>query len=235
MKEIHNKMISIKKKLPFSNDLRKDISEEERLYWVWENLALEGISVEKAEIEAALLGKEKFGGNVSQGVMIWKIDQLREKIYSYDKDKYDFDLKMVKDLRGVLEKKETEYRKRTPLMKYIQYTPPLPQEVPEMMGNYKFFYHREDEENDLFLKAARLHNKFVAISPFVNGNLILARTVMEYFLVTSGYPMVRVCSDQTEYFDVIKEYLKRGNSNILAQMIKENMKKRLDEIEKKLR
>lgn len=232
IREIEKKLHEIKKKMPFEDKIRGKLSFEEKKYWVWENMCLEGHQVSMEQIEKSLRGEETFYGSIDEGLMIWKVDQLREKIYAFDRENYDFDLKMLMKLKLLLGDNTKGFRKSTTPAMYLSYMPPPPQEVPKMMADYVPFFHRKDKDEDIFYQSAKIHNRFIEIFPFKSGNLVLARTLMQYYIIRSGYPMVPMGLSQENYFNAIKAFLHKGDCSSLAEILRHKMKKRLEIIEK---
>jgi Fic family protein len=75
-----------------------------------------------------------------------------------------------------------------------------PSDTPILMGDLVSWFRKEEKEIHPCILATMLHYKFVRIHPFDDGNGRVARLLMNYVLIKSGYPPIVVkSSDKTNY------------------------------------
>ena len=96
-----------------------------------------------------------------------------------------------------------------------------------MEGLFAFAETEKDFENPFF-KAALIHNRFLEIYPYREGNEVMARTMMEYYLLRKGFPMVPLTMSETEYNSSFVTYLKTGRSHELGEHLMKAVHDRLE-------
>uniref|UniRef100_T1IWM6 Fido domain-containing protein n=1 Tax=Strigamia maritima TaxID=126957 RepID=T1IWM6_STRMM len=110
---------------------------------------------------------------------------------------------------------------------------PFFEEVPELIENFlevvnqilkEMKENRSVEATTAFSNAAYIHNSFVEIHPFTDGNGRTARIIASLPLLIVGLPpiCVRSCQRNT-YFDVIVKTRKEKDLSILAKFLAEEM------------
>ncbi|GIV42779.1 MAG: hypothetical protein KatS3mg034_2089 [Vicingaceae bacterium] len=84
------------------------------------------------------------------------------------------------------EKNAGKYRKIQVYITGSHYLPPKPQELPSLMKELIKWY--QSQTNHPVITAALLHQKFVIIHPFVDGNGRVARLLMNLHLMKNQFP-----------------------------------------------
>lgn len=89
----------------------------------------------------------------------------------------------------------------------------LPDEVEGEIGELCEELMSVQDKNENILKAAAyLHCKFENIHPFADGNGRTGRTMMNYYLLISGYPPLVVYNDSKDrYYEALGHYDKTGD------------------------
>ena len=68
--------------------------------------------------------------------------------------------------------------------------------------------------------AAWIHAEFVKIHPFTDGNGRTSRLIMNYQLMTDGFPPVSIAKeDRLEYFKTLEAYAVEGNLQPFAELV----------------
>jgi len=79
----------------------------------------------------------------------------------------------------------------------FQYAPP--EQTPQMMHDLMLWYRNNKIQNSIIL-AADLHYRFISIHPFDDGNGRIARLLVNYVLMRTGYPPVVIKSNEKEKY-----------------------------------
>jgi Fic family protein len=105
-----------------------------------------------------------------------------------------------------------------------------PEETPAKMNDLMQWYSEEIKKTDTIpvLLAAEFHYKFIRIHPFDDGNGRTARLLMNFILMSLGYPPVIIkTSDKTQYFNVL-QLADAGNIEPFINYIAENLTESLE-------
>lgn len=82
------------------------------------------------------------------------------------------------------------------------------------------------EGKDVMTIAAYLHLRFEEIHPFADGNGRVGRTLLNYYLMTHGYPpVVLYAEDKKTYYLALTVFDKTGEVNGFVEFLKEQMVK----------
>lgn len=85
---------------------------------------------------------------------------------------------------------------------------------------------KESEGKDVLTIAAYLHLRFEEIHPFADGNGRVGRTLLNYYLMTHGYPpLVLYSEDKKTYYLALSVYDKTGEISGFKEFLKEQMVK----------
>lgn len=105
------------------------------------------------------------------------------------KDITENDIKKLHRLfyQKIDEKNAGKYRKVQVYITGSEFLPPKPEEVPQRMQEFVQWCCQLNEHP--VVAAALLHQKFVLIHPFVDGNGRIARLLMNLHLVKNGFPV----------------------------------------------
>ncbi|MBS4027889.1 MAG: Fic family protein [Ignavibacteriales bacterium] len=98
-------------------------------------------------------------------------------------------------LRGIDPENAGKYRRVNVRIAGSRHIPADALKVQELMDDYFQFY--EEQKNTLHpvLLSAHLHEKFVTIHPFIDGNGRTARLIMNLILLRHGYTLVNIAGD----------------------------------------
>ena len=91
----------------------------------------------------------------------------------------------------------------------------------------------EAEGRDVLTIAAYLHLRFEEIHPFADGNGRVGRTLLNYYLMTHGFPpLVLYSEDKRTYYLALSVYDKTGEISGFKEFLKEQMVKTWDKKKK---
>ncbi|MGN0734731.1 MAG: Fic family protein [Anaerovoracaceae bacterium] len=228
IREIRKKLVVLSNRSPFPPAVKEYINHLEGLDWVYMNLRLDGSPLSPDEVEKIMGGEPVMSGRIMDHVFIERLDGLRNELYDLSQRGLDVNAEIVRLIAARAGAAYNEFRKTTPQLVEYGYTPVLPSEIPSAMGDYLSFAAHTSEFENPFEKAAELHNRFIAIYPFKEGNQVTARALMEYYLMHSGFPMAYLDISESEYNGMFAEFCKTKNSKPLAELLTKSVLDRLE-------
>lgn len=96
-----------------------------------------------------------------------------------------------------------EYRNIAAFIKGTRYVPPSHEKLPDLMTSFELVM--KNIKNPV-IKVILAQYSFVTIHPYIDGNGRTARLLMNYLLLTAGYPWITIRADQrVEYFEALKK------------------------------
>lgn len=133
------------------------------------------------------------------------------------------DEKVVKDIHAILMGNILMggvYRKVDVYISGARHTLPSHDELHRKMENfYELLVRKEKYLNPIEL-AAWTHAEFVRICPFPDGNGRTSRLIMNYQLMTQGFPPISIAKEnRLDYFNTLEAYALEGNLSPFAEMI----------------
>ncbi|MCX6773519.1 MAG: Fic family protein [Candidatus Micrarchaeota archaeon] len=118
------------------------------------------------------------------------------------------------------------YRRGLVRISGTDYTPPNAAKVPELM---KEVYAMLNSAGDPIETAARIHQKFVDIHPFVDGNGRAARLLLNICLMRKGYPpVVLLKTDRKRYLESIMKAQNKGDYEQFINLVAKAVERSLD-------
>lgn len=228
IREIKKKLVVLSNRRPFPKAAKEYIDHLERVDWVYMNLKLDGSPLTRDETEHILAGEPILKGRIMDHVMAQRLDDVRNELYDLSQRKYDVKPELVRIIGAKIGSDPPEYRKTTPQLVECSYTPVLPSEIPEAMEAFTAYANQAEEFENPFEKAAGIHNRFLAIYPYDEGNQITARALMEYFLLIRGFPMAYIELSESQYNGMFAEFCRTGKNSLLAEHIAKAVADRLE-------
>lgn len=143
------------------------------------------------------------------------------------------DENIVKDLHAILTENiivSGIYRKEEVRISGAGFTPPAGNEMYLQIKNfYEDLKIKENELNPIEL-AAWTHAEFVRIHPFIDGNGITSRLLMNYQLLIHGYLPISIAKEnRLDYYNALEQYAVNGNLEPFADFVAQLEEQRLDE------
>ena len=230
IREIRKKMVLINNRRPFKKEVREYLRDLELTEWVFMNLHLSGSGLEKDHVQQILDGGWVLNASVEEHVMIDRLRELYRLIDRYLDMKTTLSLQVIDEMhRSLMGAGEAfQYRKNNPVLLEYGYNPVIPTEIPAAMEELSRMIQKDEPVSTPFLQAAQIHNRFLAIYPYKEGNEYLARAAMYYFLAEKGYPMAAITMTEQEYNNSVIMYLKKGESGILCHALMQAVYRRLE-------
>lgn len=102
----------------------------------------------------------------------------------------------------------------------------FPDEVSSDLDDLITQMNESASEGDVFVKAAYFHLQFESIHPFADGNGRVGRTLLNYYLLTNGYPPIVIFDEDKEtYYLGLEVFDKTGELNNFVKFLQEQMVK----------
>lgn len=118
------------------------------------------------------------------------------------------------------------YRRSALRISGTTYTPPNAVKVPQLM---KDFYKILNSKGEPIEIAAQIHQKFVDIHPFIDGNGRTARLLVNLYLMRNGYPPIIVLKvERKKYISSIMKWQLHGSSEDFINFIAKSVERSLD-------
>jgi Fic family protein len=153
---------------------------------------------------------------------------VKEKI----EEKQNLDEDTLKDIHQILMENIIQggiYRNCDVKITGAKHKPPSANEAFYQMKNFFSDLYSKNMGNAI-ISAAWIHAEFVKIHPFVDGNGRVARLIMNYRLMESGFLPISISQEnRLKYYEVLEEYAINGNIAPFSEMIFGLEEKRLIE------
>lgn len=188
----------LKKKLdalrPFPAETLKSLREYYRVGLTYSSNALEGNSLTESETKVVIED-----GLTVQGKPLHDIYEALGHAEAYDHLQFMAADKRL-EVADILKLHELFYRRIDPsqagkfrtvpvFISGSHYPLPLPEQIPVLMDKFLVWYQQNETELHPLELAALVHQRFVFIHPFVDGNGRVARLLMNLVLLRFGYPI----------------------------------------------
>ncbi len=99
-----------------------------------------------------------------------------------------------------------------------RYVPPNPKKIPDLIGGLERYSAREGVL--AISRALLVHLEFVTIHPFMDGNGRLGRLLMNYVLLSAGYPWVTIRNDERlPFFRSIEQAQVDGDAGAFIRFV----------------
>lgn len=129
-----------------------------------------------------------------------------------------------------------KYRTVPVMITGSRHTPPQPYLLEKQMEDFIIEFRRKEQEGvHSVLIAAYLHNEFVRIHPFIDGNGRTARLLMNLYLLQHGYTLVTLKSDNDQKLRYYKALEKSHTENdpedfdlLVAEAERDSLKRYID-------
>jgi hypothetical protein len=231
IREIRKKIIVLGNRLPFAQHTKDYIDHLERIDWIYMNLALDGSPLTRDNVEGILQGEMVLTGRIMDHVIIERLDALYGEMYDLASRDIPLSSRLASRFAEILadgDMDASEFRKSTPTLQQFSYTPVLAGDIGPGLDQLMAMTEHKGEFDNPFAKAANLHNAFMAIWPFRENNEIIARALMEYYLIRQGFPVAALNVTESEYNSAFVQYTKDGSSVWLADHLMRAVRDRLE-------
>lgn len=225
---------------PIKPELELRIMQKFKLDWNYHSNNIEGNTLTYGETKALLLHgitaqgkplKDHFEIQGHNEVIEWSMEivkgdrpmtenfirQFHEILLKepYEVDAITPDGKPTKKMIKVGEYKTTPNHVKTKTGEIFYFA--SPEETPAKMNDLIQWYGEKKEKLHPVILAAELHYRFISIHPFDDGNGRVARLLMNFALMKTGYPPVIIkTEDKENYFSVLRQ----ADAGIMEPFIK---------------
>ena len=233
---------------PISPEIEKRVMQKFRLDWNYHSNHLEGNSLTYGETKALILFgltaqtkplRDHFEITGHNEAVLWI-----EEIITQDRPLNEA---FIRELHILLLKENTSKKTKTPDGQIVTRTIEVgkyktvpnhvetvsgemfyfasPEETPARMNDLMNWYEEQRKQNDTnpILFATQFHYDFIRIHPFDDGNGRTARLLMNFILMSYGFPPVIIkTQDKVQYFNVLQA-ADAGNIEPFISYIAENL------------
>jgi len=130
-------------------------------------------------------------------------------------------------LKGIDNINAGQYRKVQVLISGAKYVPPQPYLVAKEMEELFIWYNENKNKLHPVILSAEMHERLVAIHPFIDGNGRAARLLMNLILLQNGFPIAILKGDsesRLKYYNVLEIAQTESNKQPFIDFITENVK-----------
>jgi len=228
-REIRKKLVILGNRRPFREHVQAHLDELDEREWIYMNMRLSGRNLSPKQIDRILDGKCILEATIEDHMLINQMTDAKEYIEKRAAKGYNVTLKAIKEIHElVTSETETDFRKSSPVLFQYNFTPLAPDCIENAMEELVAFARDEDGDVNFVEKAVQVHNRFIEIYPYREGNEYVARLLMYLILLLNGVPVSPLELSEQEYNDCIIEYLKKGSHEAMTTAVLEAILAKLE-------
>lgn len=221
---------------PLSKTAARNLRQDLILKWTHHSTAIEGNSLTLNETKVVLERGLTIGGKSMKDHLeiINHKDAILfiEEMIQDKKILIEGDIKDIHSivLRTIDSKNAGHYRKENVKIIGAKDTPPHFLHVPEKMSKLIEWYENSAPDLHPVERSAHIHTHFAGIHPFIDGNGRVARLLLNFELLKSGFPAIVIEEkDRSIYYDGISQAILSNDYALLINMISNKLKEAFDE------
>ena len=230
-------MISVDQKLeklsllkPLTEDKARILAKEAKLEHVWSSNALEGNSLTLEETSSIINDGITVGKSVKETLEAINLSQAYDYMLLLSEDKQELTETVIKKLNRLVmfntaqtHKLAGTYRKTKAWPKGYEDQPYVnPTAIADNMKQLINWSKENKERLHPVIYAADLHQKFVSIHHFTDGNGRTARLLMNLALIQANYPVININpTARQEYMTALAESRENSKVEIFEKFITE--------------
>ena len=230
-------MISVDQKLeklsllkPLIEDKARRLARQAKLEHVWSSNVLEGNSLTLKETSSIINDGITVGKSVRETLEAINLSQAYDYMLLLAEDKQELTETVIKKLNRLVMFNTAQthelagtYRKTKAWPKGYEDQPYIsPTAIVDKMKQLISWSKENKERLHPVIYAADLHQKFVTIHPFSDGNGRTARLLMNLALIQANYPVINISPKaRQEYMTALAESRKNGKVEIFEKFITE--------------
>lgn len=230
-------MISVDQKLkklsllkPLIEDKARILAKEAKLEHVWSSNVLEGNSLTLKETSSIINDGITVGKSVRETLEAINLSQAYDYMLLLAEDKQELTETVIKKLNRLVMFNTAQthelagtYRKTKAWPKGYEDQPYIsPTAIADNMKQLINWSKENKERLHPVIYAADLHQKFVSIHPFTDGNGRTARLLMNLALIQANYPVININpTARQEYMTALAESRENGKVEIFEKFITE--------------
>lgn len=228
-------MISVDRKLeklsllkPLTEDKARRLAKEAKLEHVWSSNALEGNSLTLEETSMIINDGITVGKSVKETLEAINLSQAYDYMLMLAEDKQELTETVIRQLNRMVMFNTVQthelagtYRKVKAWPKGYEEQPYVsPTAIADKMKQLINWSKENKERLHPVIYAADLHQKFVVIHSFIDGNGRTARLLMNLVLIQANYPVINISPKaRQEYMETLAKSRKNGKVEIFEKFI----------------
>jgi Fic family protein len=222
----------------------KNLEEIFRVEWTYNSNAIEGNTLSLMETKIVLEEGLTIGGKkLREHLEVINHSDAIDYINSLIEKETTLDEKVIKDvhylvLKGIDNENAGRYRQINVGISGSEHQPPHFLSVPQQMSDLLSWYHEQKGRLHPVELAALFHFKLVFIHPFSDGNGRTSRLLMNFILMTKGYPpaIVKAAADKRiAYYQALEQASVEKNTTafieLIADSVEESLRRYINAIE----
>lgn len=211
---------------PLSGTIVKQLYEDLAVRWTYHSNAIEGNTLTLLETKVVLEGitiggkslREHFEAINHKSAIDYVLDLCQS-----DEPLNEWQLKNLHSLvlKNIDDNNAGRYRHCNVIISGTSHTPPEHFLLTDKMSELFTQYHTDHTMHPV-QKACWLHNEFVIIHPFIDGNGRTARLLLNLALIKAGYPpCVITVERRLAYYQAIDTWATTGDRRLFFKLIEE--------------
>ncbi|OTF88619.1 Fic family protein [Ligilactobacillus salivarius] len=213
---------------PLTEDKAKRLAKEAKLEHIWSSNALEGNSLTLEETSSIINDGITVGKSVKETLEAINLSQAYDYMLLLAEDKQELTETVIKKLNRLVMFNTAQphelagtYRKVKAWPKEYEEQPYVsPTAIADNMKQLINWSKKNKERLHPVIYAADLHQKFVSIHPFTDGNGRTARLLMNLALIQADYPVINISpTARQEYMETLAKSRKNGKVDIFEKFI----------------
>ncbi|MBB1078779.1 Fic family protein [Limosilactobacillus sp. STM2_1] len=229
---------------PLSKKQVEQLDANVRIEHVWSSNAIEGSTLNRYETASILnTGMTVHGASLRDTMAAVDLNEAYDYMMDLASRKQPLTTVIIRDLNRLVMLKNTDDRSQAGAYRVIDVWPngqedqpyTAPTEIPFKIQELIDWSEKAINQLHPVQYAADLHQKFVSIHPFVDGNGRTARLLMNFALSEAGYPVVSIMPDKksrNEYMEALATSRATGNlvpfEELVADYAISTLKKRIN-------
>jgi Fic family protein len=222
----------------------RNLKEIFRVEWTYNSNAIEGNTLSLIETKIVLEEGLTIGGKkLREHLEVINHAEAIDYIESLIEKQTILDEKVTKDvhflvLKGIDNDNAGRYRQINVGISGSQHQPPHFLAVPQEMNQLLTWYHEQKDKLHPVELAALFHFKLVYIHPFSDGNGRTSRLLMNFILMSNGYPPAIVKAEADKriaYYQALEAASVEKNTTsfiqLIAECVEESLHRYLNTIE----
>ncbi len=217
----------IDKERPLPKNSIASLHDKIVLEWTYNSNAIEGNSLTLLETKVVLEGIT-IGGKflVEHLEIINHRDAILfvEQLIANKEDLSEWNIKNIHALilKEIDKDNSGKYRSENVVISGAKHAPPQHYKIVDLMQQLIHQYNGKWKNYHPIVRSTLLHGEFVKIHPFIDGNGRVARLLLNFELIRSGYtPIVMKVENRNQYYEVLDIAHTRMDYGSFIKMVKE--------------
>lgn len=226
---------------PLSSEQVKTLDQQVRIEHVWSSNAIEGNTLSLYETASILnTGMTTRGVSVKDILEALDLNEAYEYMLALTSEKTLLSSTLIRTLNRIVTPQATTDKANAGAYRIFAAWPfgsedkpyVAPCDITSEMDDLIIWAQAAQKDLHPVQFAADLHQKFVAIHPFADGNGRTARLLMNMVLTQAGYPVINVRPTKTarnSYMKALEQSRKTGDLSVFEELIASYVKTALEQ------